>query len=122
MAVCIFIILMSVLQSPLKNSFEGPMLSTMPKGAYKEANDGVVRAVYTGQDCCNLVNVTKGMIFLLRHFSIFAFAMLLYLNLHSSPPHCVFPPVSDCCLKVLATRTIMPSKVRSVLKCSLGME
>ena len=50
MAVCIFILLRSVLQSPLKNSLEGPMLSIMPKGAYNEVNDGVVIAVYTGQD------------------------------------------------------------------------
>ena len=61
MAGCIFMLLRSVLQSPLKNSLEGLMLSTMPKGAYKEANDGVVRAVYTGQDCSNFVKVTKGM-------------------------------------------------------------
>ena len=61
MAVCIFILLRSVLQSPLKNSFQGPMLSMLPKGAYKEINDGVGRAVYTGQDSSNLVNVTRGM-------------------------------------------------------------
>ena len=61
-------------------------------------------------------------IFLLRHFSISVFAMLLSLNLHSSQLHCVFPPVSDCCLEFPATWTVMPSNVRSVLKCSVGTE
>ena len=61
MAGCIFMLLRSVLQSPLKNILEGLMLSKRPKGAYNEVNDGVVIAVYTGQDCSNLVIVTRGM-------------------------------------------------------------
>jgi hypothetical protein len=60
MAVCIFILFRSVFQSPIKNSLEGTTLSTMPKGAYNEVNDGIGRAVYTGQDCSYLVNVTRG--------------------------------------------------------------
>ena len=61
MAGCIFMLLRSVLQSPLKNSLAGPMLSTMPKGAYNEGNDGFGKAVYKGQECSNLINVTNGM-------------------------------------------------------------
>jgi hypothetical protein len=48
--------------------------------------------------------------------------MLLSLNLHPSQLHCVFLPVSDCCLEFPATWTIMPSKVSSVLKHSVGTE
>ena len=35
------------------------MLSKMPKGAYKEIKDVVGRAVHIGQECSNLVNVTR---------------------------------------------------------------
>ena len=61
MAGCIFMLLRSVLQSPLKNSLEGLMLSKRPKGAYNEVNGRVGTAVHIGQDHSNLVNVTRGM-------------------------------------------------------------
>lgn len=57
--------------------------------------------------------------FLLRHFSISGFAMLLSLNVHSPQHRCVLLPVSDCCLGVSCHLDNNARQSDSVLKRSL---
>jgi hypothetical protein len=59
MAISTFLLLRSVLQSPLEKQLEGPLLSSLPKGPNEEVNDGIGTAVNTAQSNCHWMKITK---------------------------------------------------------------